>query len=755
MSTTKKATTTKAAGPGVDWSMVPHGPLSGAAVTLAAGTVGGMAHVSPVWAAAAAGVGALGAVLESAHRDAGPGALLYRLGCWVGAGGWLTWAWCTGDALTTNGLAAVAAGGVAAAAFAPLGRIRARGGAPARRAGGELVAVTARPAGPLAADWEARFRRVCRVRVQVTRVQHWDNAAGYTLTCELPPGPATMAQIGAATTALATDARLPDGCGVEAPQPGRHRGELTLGVSTRNLLGVRGDEAPPKIPYPADYSPRSLLETIDMGIQRDGSVSGMSLREDSMLVVGPKGGGKTNVLDVTTLGVARCTDALVWHIDLNGGGMSQLWLHAWLEGRCERPPIDWAAPSPREALLMVTVALAIAKDRKGSYRTFKAQSNVKLLPISPELPAIVLMVDEGAEALSPANRDPIGSQVRAGLEELLRIGRNEAVVPHFSALRPTQTTISPDVLHGCAWRLGMYGTSEGDLAHLYGWHKGINAIDLPVKGTTFVGHKPDAPTPVKVWYLEPEQMQEAALAVAAARPELDEASAEIADAQFAVRLGPQGTPDTLLSGIYAGRYERMRAAFTGQPVKLPISPGSPAPAASAPGGPSDGPAPRPAAAVPAMVPAPGQAPTLRGAAADWPDPMAAAAALARPVGGTAADWPDLFPARPASPAQPRPASASGASPRAAVAELDAPQILVAALAAFDAADDDRMHSEALAEALGLPSVWTLAEALRRHGVGTLPNKFVRSGKARRGYSREDIAAAASSAAADGQAQRGG
>ena len=739
----KKKTTSK----GVDWSLVPHGPVSGAAVgslaTLAAGAVGGVAGVSPVWAAAAAGVGSLATVLEGAHRDAGPGALLYRLGCWLGAGGWLTWALATDAALTANGLAALGAGAVSAAALAPLGRVRKTSG---RRAagGGELVPVT-RPGGQLGAEWEARFKRVCKVAVRVTDIRPWDNGCGYTLVAELPPGPVTAAQIGAGCDALATDARLPDGCGVEPPEPGRHRGEFTLRVSTRNMLGVRGDEHPPKVHYPADYSPRSLLDPIGLGVRRDGSVAEVRLREDSMLAVGPKGGGKTNTLDVATTGVGRCRDALVWHLDLNGGGLSQFWLHAWLEGRIPRPPIDWAAPNPEEALLMVTVAVSIAMDRKSSYRTYKTQNNVKLLPISPDLPAIVIIVDEGAEALSPrATSDPIKTQVRAGLEELMRIGRNEAVFPHISALRPTEACISGDILSGCAWRLGMFGTSLADLGHMYEWPKGLNAAELPVKGTSFIAHKPDAPVPFKVWFMEPEQIQEAAAAIAEYRPELDAASAEVANSEHEIRFGPRGTKPVVMSNIYANRYERMRKAFTGEPMQLAEAAGAAAPAAPrpaarpapAPAGPARPPVAVPGTPVAAPPPLP-QLRVLKGGAADWPDPMQAATGPAAPVvGPSASDWPDLFPTRTPS------ASAAPAG------ELEparpVPDILARALKAFEAARDTRMHSETLAEALGLESATALADALRPYGVQSRP-KFVRNGQNRRGYWRQDIEAAITAA----------
>jgi hypothetical protein len=71
-----------------------------------------------------------------------------------------------------------------------------------------------------------------------------------------------------------------------------------------------------------------------------------------------------------------------------------------------------------------------------------------------------------------------------------------------------------------------------------------------------------------------------------------------------------------------------------------------------------------------------------------------------------------------------------------------PQILVRALAAFDAAGDDRMHSQALAAALGIKSPYELAELLRPLDVQTLTHAFVRGGKPARGYARQTLADAA-------------
>jgi hypothetical protein len=689
-----------------DWSLTHRGVVSSTALTaaglIATAGVGEIAHVNPVWAGLGAGVGALGHLVVSAQRAHTSGAILYRLGCWAGAGSWLTWnlvdphQW-----WNVNGLAAMAVGAIGAAIFSPIANHKRDQDAPSR-------ALVLRNGGKLGEEWMARFRRVCRVNVRVTEVQQWPNGAGYDLHCQLPPGPATRKQIASAAEALAADARLPEGCSVE-PKPGRNRGAFILAVATVNRLGSADDAEPVKLHYPADYSPRSILQQVDLGEHRDANVAGVHLREDSVLAVARKGGGKTNLLDVLTLGIGRCRDALVWHVDMNGGGMSQFWLHPWLQGETDRPPIDWAASTPEEALYMVTLALAIAKDRKSSYRTFKAEANSKLLPISDKLPEIVVMVDEGAEVLSPTNRDPITRQVRDGLEEIQRIARNEAVNVVISSLRPTQDMISPNILKQSAIRLAMYGLDEPDLGHLYNWPRGISMEDLPTSGCAFLGVMPRAPRPMKAWFLEPSQIKQAAVAIAGYRPELDEASTDIADAEYEIDLG--GRRPEKMSDIYAGRYERMRMAFTGQAAPAPVV---------------ETVEPEPAGPTPLRL--------LTGGAANWPDPLPARRTAA-PASASASDWPDPPIRRPI--ATTAPAGVLTAPPVQPI-----PEILVRALAEFDRAGAERMHSETLAAALGVESTNELPKLLGGLDVRTLPEAFIVGGKRARGYARQALAEAA-------------
>src|SRR5690606_22539142 len=129
-------------------------------------------------------------------------------------------------------------------------------------------------------------------------------------------------------------------------------------------------------------------------------------------------------------------------------------------------------------------ALDIARDRKRSTRALKIRSNASLMPVSPDLPEIVVIVDEGGEALSPTNRET--RELREALEEIQRIGRNEAVNVIVSSLRATQDMISANVRKQSAVRIGMYVQDEEELAYLYGWNKGLSTADLPGPGTGFV-----------------------------------------------------------------------------------------------------------------------------------------------------------------------------------------------------------------------------------------------------------------------------
>ncbi|GAA3039604.1 hypothetical protein [Streptosporangium longisporum] len=709
--TTTKTKTKAGQSRPVDWSLKPRGPVSATAqgvLALAAlATVGDAVDLAPVWGCAATAAAAVGTVVTSAHRQLAPSALMYRLACWIGAGSW--WSWTLVDTpWSQTTWAALGIGALSAVITAPLGRITARRQVEAPRAGALVLRSSAR----LAAEWEARIRQVCNIAVIVSDVRTWDNGAGYDVQLSLPPTGATRPQIASRAEALATAADLPDGCSVEVRGvEGAGRSQVLVRVSTVNRIAQT-------ILYPADYSPRSVLEPIVLGEYANSDPAGAEVREEASLVAGKRGSGKTTLLQVISIALGRCRDNIVWHLDLNGGGLTQPWIDVWLNGRVQRCPIDWAAPDLAEGKLMLAAAIAIAKHRKASYRKLKKTHNVNLLPVSATLPQITIVLDEGANAV--ADRE-LGKLIG----ELQNIGRNEAVNLIISSLRPTGDLVPVNMRKQSGVRVQMYGPDAEELAHMFGWTVGgkLSMDQLGGKGTGFLSLDGSAPRPFRGYNVLPDQVEEAALAIAAMRPDLDEASAQAA-----------GT-------AYESRLERMRRAFSDRDSAEVDESLEQEPQASSPGArfsPAAPAGPRRLRVVPRGVDA-----------ASWTAPMELARGT-RPVASTsnAASWGDpvLSGRLRAEQMHPVQGPATPAGPTAEVRPV--PEILRRALATFDALGAERLHSEELAVALGICTAEgkgdavALADLLRPLEVRPLPNKFYRTGQERRGYARVALQTAA-------------
>lgn len=231
-------TTTK---PRADWSMTPRSTagatVQGTLALAALASVGDLTALDPIWGGAVTAAGALATVVVAAHNHTPATGLIYRLTCWAGAGSWLTYTLAT-TPWTLNTFAALGVGALSAGLLAPLTRPT-----DARRPGtGMLLRSTARTG----TEWESRLARVCRIRATVTEVRSWPTGTGYDVHAELPGGGVTRKSLATFAEALATDARLPEGCGVEIVG-GANRGAVILRISTVNRLAQI-------ITYPPDYT---------------------------------------------------------------------------------------------------------------------------------------------------------------------------------------------------------------------------------------------------------------------------------------------------------------------------------------------------------------------------------------------------------------------------------------------------------------------------------------------------------------------
>jgi len=545
------------------WSALLATFNAGMASLVTAGACSAL-DVTPVLPAALAAAGAAGTLARDSRRGRRDAGTAFRCACWAAAGAWSTWSTTTGPFHVSNLVAGAAAGllgGLIAPAFAD--------DEPAPAA----TRHTAEPlfVNPVVREWKPRIERLCRIQPIVLRdVINWPNGAGYTFTVDFAEGSGdTWETIRDRARALAAAARLPKGCLIDVAE-GDVQGTAIVRIPTKNQLTEL-------IYAPADYSPLTVTGLLPIGVFADASVTNIEVRQSAGLVIGQRRSGKTNLLHSIIAALVRCPDALIWVVDLNGGGLAVPWLMPYVEGKVDRSPIDWVAWDPETAIKMAKVAPAIARDRKARYARLKAKANTDLLPVSKDLPEIVIIVDESAEVMGDFSR------ARAAIEaflELQRIGGAEAVNVIFSGLRATQDTLPVSVRKQAALRISTKVGDDGELSYLFNDAR-IRCSDLRAAGCAFIQRGDDSPdnegAPVrqfKVWRWLPDLITDAVCATIHLRPDLDAAGAAVGGKEYADRWADA---EPLLARLRGGAGSASRAVQPEPPAPPPVS----SPAASA------------------------------------------------------------------------------------------------------------------------------------------------------------------------------
>ncbi|MGH4033192.1 hypothetical protein ACQB60_30130 [Actinomycetota bacterium Odt1-20B] len=522
-------------GPVWDWA-AGHGPVTGAlsATTgaFAVATCGAATGMPPGWALAVGGAGALGHAAAGLRlRNAGR-TIAARAASWLIGGGWTTWAMTHGP-LTWQALGSLAAIGVGMGASTRSTNLHeeAREEEAIAAEQRQITAELSAERRSIAEEWAERIERVCGIRVRILAVEKWAAGTGFSLDAELPGG-AIYDAIAKKSAALSADARLPHGCTVTAG-PGVHQGRCIIDVGTANVLETA-------TAYPTGYGPLSVLTGIPWGYRSNADEILTHLREQCALVVGPTGSGKTNMVHVILAGFARATDVLTWVIDLNAGSAGLPWVLPALDstgsGRPMRPGIDWLASTHEEALLMLDTALAVARYRKVAYQDLLARENTDLLPISPSIPQIELVIDEGAEILTSNDRSvrKLGEKIL----EVIRIARAMGVRTVLTALGATGSVLGNLMIRREAKvRVALTGgETEGmDLSKMFPGSRGLRPEQAPYKGAGFMG-TPESPVGLfKAWRILPHQIREIVAATSDRHPRLDAVSAKAAGDAYARR----------------------------------------------------------------------------------------------------------------------------------------------------------------------------------------------------------------------------
>lgn len=546
------------------------GAVNAASAALAVASVGSLPEVG-LAAAAPLAVGAIGAT-ASFTRTATSGKpwlpRLYKPARWIGYTGWCSWALASGGPWDLGVMTALGVGTIAAALLQPASKsfeIAAEDRATAE----ERIKARA----GLAGEWESRINRICRIPkpgVRVTDIAEWmmddphnpghKRQTGMSIVLELPAGSSSWKTIRQRAEDLASDADLPDACGIEVASHGSRRRVLLL-VSTVDAL--EGD-----IHAGDDFSPLSIYDPLPVGMHRDGSYVKLPLKWKAMALVGSTGSGKSAHLSLIVRQLLRCTDTLVMGIDFNGGKAFLPFLRPWLEGKATKPAIDWVATTPKEAALMLDFLLGAIPARSAGYADLMAEVNDDKVPSSPAIPHIELVSDELAD---------LPRTIKDKIVELSNRSRAVSIRPLSCALRAVSAggeEMPKPLLAQAGVRTAMRVNEEPELNHMYGYSRGLpKADEMPSEGYGLAQTDPShAPRIFKGLLVKPTDSGKVAIATDERRPVLDEVTVNVA------------------RDVYLRRWDRAhKAGWLGtKPPAAPTTPVPPAPVADTAGAESAG-----------------------------------------------------------------------------------------------------------------------------------------------------------------------
>jgi S-DNA-T family DNA segregation ATPase FtsK/SpoIIIE len=165
-------------------------------------------------------------------------------------------------------------------------------------------------------------------------------------------------------------------------------------------------------------SARSITEPVDLGPFEDAEQCRVSFLRRHALFAGTTGSGKSGGLNVLMATLAACGDVVIWAVDLKNGMELQPW------GPC----IDRLATTPEEAAALLADAVTILQARAAHL----AATGLRVWEPSPDMPALVIVVDEYAELADEA------PDAMSDTDSIARLGRAVAVTLIAATQRPTQ-----------------------------------------------------------------------------------------------------------------------------------------------------------------------------------------------------------------------------------------------------------------------------------------------------------------------------
>ncbi len=274
----------------------------------------------------------------------------------------------------------------------------------------------------LAIPWWAHRRRRARVRAERT-LSAWPDLAdnmglpgsriaslvvdawGWTARVILRKG-TTAAQAINQLPAIESGLGLRTGSARAIPDPAR-ADRFTLRV-------IEKDPHAQPIPWQPP-STATINAPVGLGLFEDGRPARVLILRRNVLIGGTTGAGKSGIVNVILAALAGCADVVIWGVDLKGG----MELGPWAQ--C----LARLATTPAQATRLFRDAIA-ELDRRAA--DLAAQGRRVWEP-APEMPALVIVVDEYAE---------LPAEAREYADSLARRGRAVAVNLLAATQRPTQ-----------------------------------------------------------------------------------------------------------------------------------------------------------------------------------------------------------------------------------------------------------------------------------------------------------------------------
>lgn len=534
--TKKEGTPTAGVPRGTAWTYEagPYlGPLLPLGATVTAAAVGYAGGVNPLWAA---GIGAAVTAVAGARDKIGGLSTLGIIGrvcAWGGSSAWLTWALASSP-WRADAAAAAVGGYMLSVAAAPHMEAHEERVTAAMHAATTKAERTA-----LAAQWCDRIRAATNVPVTVVGIRQMTFGGGYTLEVRLP-AESTIGweDIKRHDQRMANAARLPRGCGIEVRE-GAERDAVIIDVFTVNALAKNWDYADLEI------TKLTVTERLAYGVYRDLEPATVDLLEQVLMVIGQIGKGKSNILEVLMNQLFRCDDAVVCLIDLAGGGLSVVSCSDYIDNpNGPKPAPGWCAVTMDEAILMVSILVQVAIGRKKYYRRRMLDANVKKLNVDHEVPEIICIIDEAAEAIGPRG----DAALTALVNQLITIGRAARVRVMLSGVRGTaDITGDSNILKQIGERIACKCGTLSEYGYFFDQFH-LRDSDLRGPGYAFAstGLHPETRV-VKAYFTTPEDTKKVIAASAGWRADFDDHFKAVAE-----RIQP---------GAFSGRWDRYREAM--------------------------------------------------------------------------------------------------------------------------------------------------------------------------------------------------